>query len=150
MIRRPPRATRSYTLFPYTTVFRSRGIRRSHSRDPRPRTAPAGPALGSPGDVHRERPETHRRLRAMGSNQRSCPVRRCRPPKTNMIGKCLWVQRSVPYRPGETKREFAPKELKFAIFRLQKIGTASCRESVCQYVYIWVVGVSLQKQSNKQ
>src|SRR3546814_9114153 len=25
MIRRPPRATRTYTLFPYTTLFRSRG-----------------------------------------------------------------------------------------------------------------------------
>src|SRR3546814_5870362 len=80
MIRRPPRSTRTDTLFPYTTLFRSvgnlvwssyRGIRRSHSRDTRPRTVPAGPALGSPGDVHRERPETHRRLRAMGSNQRS-------------------------------------------------------------------------------
>src|SRR3546814_7778808 len=26
MIRRPPRATRTYTLFPYTTLFRSVGI----------------------------------------------------------------------------------------------------------------------------
>src|SRR3546814_6158888 len=25
MIRRPPRSTRTYTLFPYTTLFRSRG-----------------------------------------------------------------------------------------------------------------------------
>src|SRR6059058_6651217 len=27
MIRRPPRSTRRYTLFPYTTLFRSRGRR---------------------------------------------------------------------------------------------------------------------------
>src|SRR6059058_6329715 len=27
MIRRPPRSTRRYTLFPYTTLFRSRWIR---------------------------------------------------------------------------------------------------------------------------
>src|SRR3546814_13053298 len=26
MTRRPPRSTRTYTLFPYTTLFRSRGI----------------------------------------------------------------------------------------------------------------------------
>src|SRR3546814_4635880 len=28
MIRRPPRSTRTDTLFPYTTLFRSRGVRR--------------------------------------------------------------------------------------------------------------------------
>src|SRR3546814_17384727 len=33
MIRRPPRSTRTDTLFPYTTLFRSTGLR--HSGDPR-------------------------------------------------------------------------------------------------------------------
>src|SRR3546814_6414718 len=33
MIRRPPRSTRTYTLFPYTTLFRSaRTFRRQHRR----------------------------------------------------------------------------------------------------------------------
>src|SRR3546814_5541091 len=32
MIRRPPRSTRTDTLFPYTTLFRSRGLARLHSR----------------------------------------------------------------------------------------------------------------------
>src|SRR3546814_3630390 len=33
MIRRPPRSTRTDTLFPYTTLFRSRGLaERSHHR----------------------------------------------------------------------------------------------------------------------
>src|SRR3546814_17683237 len=32
MIRRPPRSTRTDTLFPYTTLFRSQG---QHGRDPR-------------------------------------------------------------------------------------------------------------------
>src|SRR3546814_4599804 len=36
MIRRPPRSTRTDTLFPYTTLFRSRGWRRS------PRSLKAG------------------------------------------------------------------------------------------------------------
>src|SRR3546814_4796120 len=32
MIRRPPRSTRTYTLFPYTTLFRSNGKRRAGKR----------------------------------------------------------------------------------------------------------------------
>src|SRR3546814_19829586 len=32
MIRRPPRSTRTDTLFPYTTLFRSLGSDRSHGR----------------------------------------------------------------------------------------------------------------------
>src|SRR3546814_2317152 len=31
MIRRPPRSTRTDTLFPYTTLFRSRGARKSRT-----------------------------------------------------------------------------------------------------------------------
>src|SRR3546814_9759141 len=34
MIRRPPRSTRTDTLFPYTTLFRSRSARRSPSTSP--------------------------------------------------------------------------------------------------------------------
>src|SRR3546814_3852411 len=33
MIRRPPRSTRTDTLFPYTTLFRSADARRRHGRD---------------------------------------------------------------------------------------------------------------------
>src|SRR3546814_9955379 len=36
MIRRPPRSTRTYTLFPYTTLFRSRRANRFHPRRRRP------------------------------------------------------------------------------------------------------------------
>src|SRR3546814_5180051 len=41
MIRRPPRSTRTDTLFPYTTLFRSRVLRR-----------PAGPVAAGPRAVH--------------------------------------------------------------------------------------------------
>src|SRR3546814_20110536 len=34
MIRRPPRSTRTDTLFPYTTLFRSRGARRRRPAPP--------------------------------------------------------------------------------------------------------------------
>src|SRR3546814_1062447 len=36
MIRRPPRSTRTDTLFPYTTLFRSPRRRRPDDADPRP------------------------------------------------------------------------------------------------------------------
>src|SRR6059058_6322321 len=42
MIRRPPRSTRRYTLFPYTTLFRSRRARRRLPRCCAPR--PGGAA----------------------------------------------------------------------------------------------------------
>src|SRR3546814_1089267 len=48
MIRRPPRSTRTDTLFPYTTLFRSR--RRSHASAPRrsSRAASKGARATSP------------------------------------------------------------------------------------------------------
>src|SRR3546814_1639098 len=43
MIRRPPRSTRTDTLFPYTTLFRSgEGARRQGRRGARPGAAPGG------------------------------------------------------------------------------------------------------------
>src|SRR3546814_14636456 len=52
-VRRPPRSTRTYTLFPYTTLFRSGGIGRGPDR---PRLFAAdrgGPSRGYPGDPRR-------------------------------------------------------------------------------------------------
>src|SRR3546814_9844042 len=59
MIRRPPRSTRTDTLFPYTTLFRSPGATRRHAgngpQGPQPRPGPVavparpartGPAAG--------------------------------------------------------------------------------------------------------
>src|SRR3546814_8231330 len=82
MIRRPPRSTRTDTLFPYTTLFRSRGVGRmaglrdrpARRHDPvldlptHPRTAAllgrqaaaAGPAAGRLRAV--QRPEAHQDL----------------------------------------------------------------------------------------
>src|SRR3546814_3594960 len=47
MIRRPPRSTRTDTLFPYTTLFRSPGCGRSRRRAA-DRPGPASPAAGCP------------------------------------------------------------------------------------------------------
>src|SRR3546814_2797484 len=73
MIRLPPRSTRTDTLFPYTTLFRSRDPHRSRTRGRPPDvrhagTAPAGASSprggrGQPralaGDVRRPRSEEH-------------------------------------------------------------------------------------------
>src|SRR3546814_8013322 len=63
MIRRPPRSTRTDTLFPYTTLFRSVRVRervvdRSHELDQRD-TRAADLPLGEPGATQPGRP--HRR-----------------------------------------------------------------------------------------
>src|SRR3546814_4441395 len=49
MIRRPPRSTRTDTLFPYTTLFRS--VRNAATRAPRHRDAVAGRAPWRGGEL---------------------------------------------------------------------------------------------------
>src|SRR3546814_8232971 len=57
MLRRPPRSTRTYTLFPYTTLFRSPPCRSSHI---------GSHARRPPGRTprHRRRPSSARRSAA--------------------------------------------------------------------------------------
>src|SRR3546814_3539809 len=61
MIRRPPRSTRTDTLFPYTTLFRSGAAHRRHLQPRR-----AGPAVLPLPGVRRQgrRVDPGRRLRA--------------------------------------------------------------------------------------
>src|SRR3546814_1339675 len=65
MIRRPPRSTRTDTLFPYTTLFRS--------ARPRRRGAEAGDARDGEADASRLRARRHRdrRGRLLRDEQRS-------------------------------------------------------------------------------
>src|SRR5213594_1519132 len=48
MIRRPPRSTQAFTLFPYTTLFRSRFCSPSSSCQPPPACCRTGPPGGLP------------------------------------------------------------------------------------------------------
>src|SRR3546814_13038608 len=57
MIRRPPRSTRTDTLFPYTTLFRS-GTGRRRPRPPRRRRGRALP-LSRPRRTRKRRSEEH-------------------------------------------------------------------------------------------
>src|SRR3546814_14166037 len=101
MIRRPPRSTRTDTLFPYTTLVRSPLGRPLEGRAQRRWLAPAvaaGVAVVAAG------------------------------------GYFAWQQSASP---PETPVAATPE-----------IGRASCRERVCQYVYISGVAVSLKKKTN--
>src|SRR3546814_4282804 len=57
MIRPPPRSTRTYTLFPYTTLFRSRRLR--HRLLQSGVEAPHAPACRSGGDPAPASPGRH-------------------------------------------------------------------------------------------
>src|SRR3546814_3129463 len=59
MIRRPPRSTRTDTLFPYTTLFRS--LCRPCGKVGRGRDRRAGRGQGLPGDLSPRRPDPRRR-----------------------------------------------------------------------------------------
>src|SRR3546814_2011495 len=68
MIRRPPRSTRTDTLFPYTTLFRSPARRNNGARDSSTGRGSAAPAGGRHGITHcsrhRHRPEGYLSNRA--------------------------------------------------------------------------------------
>src|SRR3546814_4639897 len=67
MIRRPPRSTRTDTLFPYTTLFRSRHDP-EWGYDPR---HPARPHREPGRDVRAARRQDRRRRRGLGRQRRS-------------------------------------------------------------------------------
>src|SRR3546814_16685147 len=110
MIRRPPRTTSTDTLFPSTTLFRSRGLRLQRV-----------PAVEAKHGVERRAPEravveldlAHRNLAAAGRDG----VDRC----ARRIGEHI---AEAPV--------FASDEAVAA--DQEQIGRASCRERVCQYV----------------
>src|SRR3546814_15945296 len=117
MIRRPPRSTRTDTLFPYTTLFRS----------PHEQPTFAPPRLRP---VDRRRRLHPRPDRQMG---------RHRPAVARAQGTDRARELLQPDLGGELRH-----------FAVDEIGRASCRERVCQYVYISVVAVSLKKKKTSK
>src|SRR3546814_1982992 len=60
MIRRPPRSTRTDTLFPYTTLFRSADGKAVHGGGARPRPGALRPGARLPGRaIEHQRSEEH-------------------------------------------------------------------------------------------
>src|SRR3546814_16162555 len=115
MIRRPPRSTRTDTLFPYTTLFRS--VRRG-------RGAPDGGSGRQGGDRHplpggrREAPAA-----LLGAHQEDLSA---------------LSQRGLGTRSEQISLRFGPVERRrdgcSPTWECCKIGRASCRERVCKYV----------------
>src|SRR3546814_15016844 len=116
MIRRPPRSTRTDTLFPYTTLFRSRALR-----------VELGGQAG-----HAERLDQP----AVDEAQHRVAPR---------LG--IWRRRERvgdDVRQDDAGRRAVVEDL--ARLRRREIGSASCRDRVCQYVEISVVDGSFKKK----
>src|SRR3546814_14049998 len=130
MIRLPPRSTRTDTLFPYTTLFRS-GER--------------GRAAG--GLSRKPREEGRRRLYAQEAVGRLRPVRAGqdhRPAGRARLGRP--VRRRGEGRQRAARIYHVGGKGHSRSGRDGQIGRASCRGRVCPYVLITVVAVSLKKK----
>src|SRR3546814_21169246 len=130
MIRRPPRSTRTDTLFPYTTLFRS----------------PYG-EIEAARACGMSRLQTYRRVILPSAFRRALPA------YSNEVifmlhGSALASVITIIDLTGAGRivasRYYNPFEA-FIAAGVQ-IGRAACRERVCLYVKLAVVAVSLQKK----
>src|SRR3546814_16345313 len=124
MIRRPPRSTRTDTLFPYTTLFRSFFFI-GKSLCGLGKTAFEEAGGGSP-----DRPRMNARGIADGRLIYPAAI-----PELDRDFDHLVRSRSRSHRPPETGFHLG-----------DELGRASCRGRVCQYVSIAVVAVTLKKK----
>src|SRR3546814_12027651 len=115
MIRRPPRSTRTDTLFPYTTLFRSgQGIAAGVVAEPRRgdhRAVADGAGhrqgkaeAGGAGEVARQRGDAHRTALAVPPGLSAARGQRQVDPKGGVSGK------SVSVRVDLSRRSFIPKK----------------------------------------
>src|SRR3546814_12904392 len=138
MIRRPPRSTRTDTLFPYTTLFRSWQPRRLLCR-PRPvaerrvRNEKGSPARKR-GDPLFLRPESRKEAYCLASSiaPLAASVASLAAPAASAA-----LSVAVAASPAASASAASPGAA--------EIGRASWWERVGQYVSIWVVAVSLKK-----
>src|SRR3546814_20727195 len=108
MIRRPPRSTRTDTLFPYTTLFRSLPVRASLEAAPQKSSLPArAPFL------------------LVAAPRRPLPT-----PATSAASAIG----SLTYEALETPAPLEAQVGHYLPYRPRKLGRASCRERGGQYV----------------
>src|SRR3546814_18758450 len=136
MIRQPPISTRTDTLFPYPTLFRSPGrfaLRRRAQRQ-----------FVEPGLAHQQKGQAalplvlpvggQEQFGGSGAEQ-AAPAHQLRHRLADI---------------GPTPVDIGGPEPALAAFLIVEIERASCRERVCRSVYISVVAVSLKKKHIKQ
>src|SRR3546814_13892630 len=113
MIRRPPRSTRTDTLFPYTTLFRSFGGGRRRQRQKSFRHVPPSRCRAASRES--------RRYASLGSHSRK---------------QSAASRQDVPITAeGKLHSALIIREPRSSLPQHRReIGRASCRERVCQYV----------------
>src|SRR3546814_12498476 len=122
MIRRPPRSTRTDTLFPYTTLFRSN----------------TGPNCDSA------------RRTGTGSNEERYHATDEGERRHDNGAQAQFHSFECRLKRGLALRFLLDRKLDDQDRVLGEIGRAPCRGRVCQYVEItWVAGVSTEKQDTK-
>src|SRR3546814_19620021 len=122
MIRRPPRSTRTDTLFPYTTLFRSARLMRLMGPDPRRRTG-------------RSMHIIDRRLNPGGKSlaNRQRFLRRAKALVQRAVRESL-KDRSIKDLDQQGEVSIVQGGIHEPRLHRSQIGRASCRERVCQYV----------------
>src|SRR3546814_11892146 len=113
MIRRPPRSTRTDTLFPYTTLFRSRVDR----------NVPIEDVAGAIGDLVRQG-----KVRYFGLSEAGIANIR----RANAVHPVTALQREYSLWASNLEAEIIPvlRELGIGLAH----GRASCRARVCKHV----------------
>src|SRR3546814_12679375 len=119
MIRPPPRSTRTDTLFPCTTLFRS--------------TPAAGAALADSGDTEAGNAADRLRVEARQPGEV--------PPAFGVVA--IGTEAGCA---GRQQDDAFARERGARLPDGLEIGRASCRERVCHDVYISVVAVSFNKK----
>src|SRR3546814_12623831 len=130
MIRRPPGSTRTDTLLPYTTLFRSRTFQGVGKGNADRQVLTAGEQL-------------HRIARHAPVLVAVVAITANHPHVITKAGAVLGEHRAQPLQ----RHRAAPAQV---VAPVAKIGRASCRERGCQYVLITVGAVPLKKNKNNK
>src|SRR3546814_20206791 len=120
MIRRPPRSTRTDTLFPYTTLFKGKGFR-SLAQAPRNRR-PHGIGNGE----RQLLPKCH--LKAVAGAERINVARRLAIGRAHCIAERLRLDPHI-----FLERSRAGDSVRSTVFNACELGRASYREGVGEY-----------------
>src|SRR3546814_10436986 len=119
MIRRPPRATRTDTLCPYTTLFRSTGRTARLQRQERRLTSPSRTRTPDPVGAHSGATSRPNRIPAWQPGDPARKLRKKNPPSQREAGNELSLEREV--RSEEHTSELQSlMRISYAVFCLKK------------------------------
>src|SRR3546814_18116310 len=127
MIRRPPRATRTDTLCPYTTLFRSTGRTARLQRQERRLTSPSRTRTPDPVGAHSGATSRPNRIPAWQPGDPARKLRKKNPPPQREAGTELSLESKVGQTAGGTVGSVGASGFSGSV-GLSKIGRASCRE----------------------